>query len=252
MVRTSLFNKSNNRSIVDQKGCFQVLEHERDLSVYPASAQTAYYCAQMNVRRRQVMANLTGNAVIVQAGAMQMMIGNLEAATDVKGAGDLFKKAFASKATGESAIKPKYSGNGVLVLEPTFKYLLLEDLASWNGSMVIDDGLFLACDATVNLSTVMRNSVSSAVAGGEGLFNTCLSGSGIAVLESPVPRDELIEIQLDNDVVKIDGNFAIAWSNTLQFTVERTTKTLIGSAASGEGLVNVYRGSGRILVAPVT
>lgn len=50
---------------------------------------------------------------------------------------------------------------------------------------------------------------------------------------------------------KIDGNFAIAWSNTLNFTVERTTKTLIGSAASGEGLVNVYRGTGRILVAPV-
>lgn len=252
MIRTSLLNKSENRSIIGQKGCFQILEHQKDLSVYPSSAQTAYYCSQMNVKRRQVIANLSGNAVIVQAGAMQMMIGNLDAATDVKGAGDLLKKAFSSKATGESAIKPKYSGNGVLVLEPTYKHLLLEDLANWNGSMVIDDGLFLACDSTVNLSTVMRNSVSSAVAGGEGLFNTCLSGSGIAVLESPVPRDELIEIQLDNDVVKIDGNFAIAWSNTLQFTVERTTKTLIGSAASGEGLVNVYRGSGRILVAPVT
>ena len=54
-----------------------------------------------------------------------------------------------------------------------------------------------------------------------------------------------------NDVVKIDGNMAIAWSTGLQFTVERTTKTLVGSAASGEGLVNVYRGTGRILVAPV-
>lgn len=28
-------------------------------------------------------------------------------------------------------------------------------------------------------------------------------------------------------------------------------KTLIGSAASGEGLVNVYRGTGRVLLAPV-
>lgn len=49
----------------------------------------------------------------------------------------------------------------------------------------------------------------------------------------------------------MDGNFAIAWTNGLQFTVERSTKTLIGSAASGEGLVNVYRGTGRVLLAPV-
>ena len=56
---------------------------------------------------------------------------------------------------------------------------------------------------------------------------------------------------LDNDTLKIDGSMAIAWSQSLQFTVERTTKTLVGSAASGEGFVNVYRGTGRVLVAPV-
>ena len=83
-----------------------------------------------------------------------------------------------------------------------------------------------------------------------GLFNLCLTGSGIAVLESPVPRDELIEFNLQDDEVKIDGNMAIAWSNSLKFTVERSSKSLMGSAVSGEGLVNVYRGSGRILMAP--
>ena len=36
-----------------------------------------------------------------------------------------------------------------------------------------------------------------------------------------------------------------------RFTVERTTKTLIGSAASGEGLVNVYRGTGKVRMSPV-
>ena len=44
---------------------------------------------------------------------------------------------------------------------------------------------------------------------------------------------------------------AIAWSDSLKFTVERSTKTLVGSAVSGEGLVNVYRGTGRVLIAPV-
>lgn len=75
--------------------------------------------------------------------------------------------------------------------------------------------------------------------------------NGILCIESPVPYSELVCIDLDNDILKIDGNFAIAWSDSLDFTVERAGKSLIGSAASGEGLVNVYRGSGRVLLAPI-
>ncbi|MDD2214420.1 MAG: AIM24 family protein, partial [Oscillospiraceae bacterium] len=30
-----------------------------------------------------------------------------------------------------------------------------------------------------------------------------------------------------------------------------STKSLLGSAMSGEGLVNVYRGSGKVLISPV-
>ena len=97
----------------------------------------------------------------------------------------------------------------------------------------------------------MRSNVSSAVAGGEGLFNLGIIGNGVVCLESPCPREELIEITLQNDILKVDGNMAIAWSGSLEFTVERSGKTLIGSAASGEGLVNVYRGTGRVLLAPV-
>lgn len=44
---------------------------------------------------------------------------------------------------------------------------------------------------------------------------------------------------------------AIAWSGSLEFKVERSGKTLAGSAASGEGLVNVYRGTGKIWIAPI-
>lgn len=249
MIQTNILTSSPNKNVVAQLGRYSVIEHEKDISPKPGSEMAAYFASQMNVRRRQVVCDLQGQGVIVQAGAMQLMVGSLEAATDVKGVGDFFKKVASSAVTKESAIKPKYVGNGQLILEPTTKHILLEDLANWNGSMVIDDGLFLACDDTVNINTVMRSTLSSAALGGEGLFNTCLNGQGLVVLESPVPREELVVIDLNQDVAKIDGNMAIAWSNTLTFTVERTTKTLIGSAASGEGLVNVYRGTGRILVA---
>ena len=61
----------------------------------------------------------------------------------------------------------------------------------------------------------------------------------------------LIEVELDNDQIKIDGNMAIAWSGALNFTVEKSTRSLIGSAVAGEGFVNVYRGTGKVLMAPV-
>lgn len=237
--------------VLTELGPFTVIEYLRDLSVSPANAATAYFASEMNVRRRQVICDLKKANITLQAGAMQWMVGNVNATTGIKGVGDLFGKAIRGKATGESAIKPEYTGDGTLVLEPTYKYILLEDLADWNGSVVLEDGLFLACDSKLTHKAVMRSNLSSAVAGGEGLFNLGLSGSGVVALECPCPREELIEIYLQDDVLKIDGNMAIAWSGSLDFTVERSGKTLIGSAASGEGLVNVFRGTGRVLMAPV-
>ncbi len=237
--------------IVAERGAFKVIEYKRDLSVYPETAATAYFSAQMNVHKRQVICDLSKSNVTLQAGAMQWTIGNVNATTGVKGVGDFFGKALKGVVTKESAIKPEYTGDGILVLEPTYKYLLLEDVADWNGGLVVEDGMFLASEADVKHSLVARSNISSAVAGGEGLFNLSLEGRGIVALESFVPREELIIMNLQDDEVKIDGNMAVAWSKSLKFTVERSGKSLIGSAASGEGLVNVYRGTGKILMAPV-
>ncbi len=251
MFRINNFTNNDDIRTVTSMGAFTVVEYLRDLSVLPEQAQTAYYCNAMNVRRRQVICDLSRANVTLQSGAMQWSVGNVNATTGVKGVGDLFNKALRGSVTGESAIKPEYTGDGILVTEPTFRHILLLNLDDWGGSVVLDDGLFLACEATLQHKAVMRSNISSAVAGGEGLFNLGITGKGVLCLESPSPKEELIEIELNNDVLRVDGNMAIAWSGSLEFTVERSGKTLIGSAASGEGLVNVYRGTGRVLLAPV-
>lgn len=240
---------NNNVKVIESLGPYHVLEHQSDLSVNPMVAMVTYYAQRLNIKRRQLFVELNGTSVTVQSGAMQWMLGNLESTTGVKGVGDLFKKGIASKVTGESVIKPEYKGKGKLMLEPTYKHILLVNVGEW-GAMVLQDGLFLACDSSVQMKVTTRNSISSAIAGGEGLFNLTLQGNGIAALESPVARDELIEFDLNNDVLKIDGSMAIAWSNSLNFTVERSSKSLIGSMVNGEGLVNVYRGTGKVLMTP--
>ncbi|MDE6025030.1 MAG: AIM24 family protein [Lachnospiraceae bacterium] len=251
MVYQNYLN-SGNIVIKSSLGGMQVLEYVRDMSVSPFTSKTEYYCAQMNVNKRQLLLNLSGNGYTIQAGAMQWMSGDVQMTTGVKGVGDFLGKFVSSKVTGESTIKPVYVGNGQLMLEPTYRHILLVDVSQWNGGIVLDDGLFLACDNSVGQKVVARSNVSSAVLGGEGLFNLSLQGAGYAALESIVPMEELIEINLQNDVMKIDGNMAIAWSGSLEFTVEKSGKSLLGSAVSGEGLVNVYRGTGRIWLAPVT
>ncbi len=242
---------NQNRRIIDSRGCFKVLEYEKDLSVNAFNAQTEYFMSKMDVKRRQVVAELNGNSVVTQAGSMQWIAGSVGATSGIKGVGDLLGKLVKGAVTKESAVKPEYSGNGMLVLEPTYKFIVLQDVSQWQGGMTVEDGMFLACDGTVKRNITVRSNISSAVAGGEGLFNLSLAGSGVAVLESNVPADELIEIELDNDELKIDGNLAVCWSTSLKFTVERSTRSLAGSAVSGEGLVNVYRGTGKVLMCPV-
>jgi uncharacterized protein (AIM24 family) len=250
MVTCKNLFENKNLEVAAARGDVKVLEYKKDLSVNSTNAMAAYFASEMNVRKRQVLIELKGNAYTISAGAMQWTAGNVSMVADVKGIGDFLGKALSSKVTKESAIKPKYQGNGLLMLEPTYKHILLEEVSEWGG-IVLDDGLFLACESRVQQKVVARTNLSSAMLGNEGLFNLCLRGSGIAVLESPVPREELIEFVLQNDEVRIDGNYAIAWSDTLEFRVEKSSKSLLGSAVSGEGLVNVYRGTGRILMAPV-
>lgn len=243
---------NENVSTIDKKEGMRVVEYVTDMSVTPGGAVTSYFAHKMNVRKRQVLVELNNNEYTVSAGSMQWTLGNVEISSDVKGVGDFFGKAIKGAVTKEAAVKPKYKGTGILMLEPTYRHIILEDMAEWPTGIVLDDGMFLACESSVEQQVVMRSNLSSAVFGREGLFNLKLVGNGIVALESYVPRDELIEITLENDVLRVDGNFAVAWSGSLEFTVEKSTKTLLGSGMTGEGLVNVYRGSGKVLLAPVS
>ncbi len=246
---------NENRKVVSELGMFKVIEHQKDLSVSKTSAQNEYYSSKMNVKCRQVEIALDGtNTVKTQAGAMQIIVGNVEMNTGVTSAKGFLGSMVKAAVTNETAVKPEYSGNGQVILEPTYKHIILQNVADWgNGGLVIEDGMFLASEGGVQ-HTVIQNTqdLGTALISNEGLYNLCFTGNGIVALESYVPVEELIEYELNDDVLKVDGNMAICWSGTLKFTVEKSTKGLLGSLASGEGLVNVYRGTGKVWVSPVS
>ncbi|AIQ55428.1 AIM24 family protein [Paenibacillus sp. FSL R7-0331] len=243
--------KDNSNVIIkEQLGGFTVIEYKEDLSsTTMMEAQLNYFMSRSNMRNKQLMIELNNSEVVLSAGAMQYMVGNIEMTSGVKGVGGLMRNIMSSAVTGTTAIRPQYKGTGTILLETTYKYLWLIDVD--NDHIVIDDGMFLACESSLELSVSARKNLSSAALGGEGLFNLSARGKGVLALEAPIPSEEAVVVELNNDVLKVDGNFALMWSSTLDFTVEKSGKTKLGSAVSGEGLVNVYRGTGMVWLAPL-
>lgn len=183
-----------------------------------------------------------------------MLVGNVEMETGVKSAKGFLGSMVKAAVTNETAVKPEYFGKGQVILEPTYKHIILQDVSAWgNGGLVIEDGMFLASDGTVQHSVISNTQdLGTALLSNEGIYNLCFTGTGVVALESYVPIEELIEFDLQDDVLKIDGNMAVCWSGSLNFSVEKATKKLLGSLASGEGLVNVYRGTGKVWVSPIS
>lgn len=227
----------------------EVLEYQKLLGISnSAMAEQVYFMEKQNIRVRQIALYLNNDKVTIEKGAMSYFQGNIQMISGVN-LGNALGRMVRSAVTGEQMAQPEYTGTGLLVLEPSYKHFLVLELAE-RESIIIDDGMFYCAQGSVTVKVVSQRNITSAVAGGESLFQQQLTGPGIVVLESLVPMEEIDMIDLKNDVLKVDGNFAVLRSSTLDFTVERSAKTLVGSAVSGEGLVNVYRGTGQVWLAP--
>ena len=250
-MRTSLNIENKLNMISEMRGdsVFQVLEF--DSLKGGDSLELAIKLNQMreaDIKLRQVRIILENSAVNLEKGALSYMRGPIEIKNKVGGPLGFGKKLFSSKVTGESAFKPRYEGTGDIFLEPSFGHYALIELE--DDEIIFDDGLFYACESSVEISAHMNKSVSSMVLGNEGIFQTKLSGSGIAVLEIPVPEEEIFKCKINNDVLKVDGNFAILRTGDIEFTVEKSSKSLVSTATGGEGLLNVFRGTGEVWLIP--
>ncbi|MDG2182628.1 MAG: AIM24 family protein, partial [Mariniblastus sp.] len=213
-------------------------------------AQSLYFAHQQGMMLRQARITLNQGACKLQAGMLQFLRGSIQIETDIKGVGGFLKGAVKAMATQETAAKPRYSGSGQIFLEPTFGQLEVTELK--NEKMVIADGMFYAVESTINIKTAPMAKLTTGLFGGQGFLQTELSGTGWVVLALPVPKNEILRYTLTgpNDELKVDGTFGLLRRGDIEFTVEKSTKTLIGSAVSGEGLLQTYRGSGEVWVAP--
>lgn len=190
---------------------------------------------------RLVKITLQNETVRTESGAMYYIRGNVTMQSKAPSAGGFLK----SLATGENIFRPTYTGSGELYLEPSLSgYHILElDGDEW----ILDSGAYWASDGSIEVG-IERNKFISGLIGGEGLFQTKVKGRGKVVMVAQGPVEV---VHLRNDRLVVDGNFAIARTATINYRVEKATKSLLGSMTSGEFLVNTFEGTGTVLLAPV-
>lgn len=250
-MRSSLnfTNKLNKLAEMENDSIFQILEYENlEGATDVETALGLNIIKKSGIKLKQIRIVLEDSSVILEPGVLSYMKGNIKISNKSGGVLGLGKKLISSKLTGETVFKPTYSGNGEIFLEPSFGNFALIELE--DDEIIVDDGLFFACESSVEVGVSMQRNISAALLGDESFCQTKISGSGIVALEIPVPESEIFKCVLIDDTLKVDGNFAILRTGNIEFTVEKSSKSIIGSVTSGEGLVNVYRGSGEVWLIP--
>jgi uncharacterized protein (AIM24 family) len=185
----------------------------------------------------------SSDLVFIEAGQLHYMLGFIQMQADAPSLGG-FAKSFLTK---ERAVRPYYSGSGEVYLTPTFGEVNILDLRG-NEEWIVDKGCYLASDTGVQLG-LFQNKMMTSLFGGEGMFQTAVSGVGKVFYWSPGPVQR---VELRGQTLTVDGSFAVARTGSLEYRVERAAKGLLGSMLSGEGLVNTFSGHGAVMLAPMS
>jgi len=210
------------------------------------AAERLFFVQQAGMTLKTVRITLKNSKVRIEPGALYYMEGNLEMKAST--GGGLLKGLTRKALSGETFFVSEIHGSGVIYLEPTFGHFMLIPVD--NDEYIVDKSLFYAGTSGLDISAAAQKNVSSAVFGGEGLFQTKIKGTGTAVLYSPVPRTEIQEFALEDSRLAVDGNFALMLTSGVILRAEKSSKSWVATSVSGEGLLQTFTGSGKVWIAP--
>ena len=189
-----------------------------------------------------VKVKLENAAFRYEAGALHYMIGNLKLESKAPGMGKMMK----SLVTRERVVKPVISGTGEVFLQPSYGEYYIMDLQ--DESWILDRGAYFASEMDIEIGSFTNKAV-SAMFSGEKWFQTNVKGTGKVIITTPGPIQVL---ELNNEKLVVDGSFAVARTSGVNLKVTRASKGIFSSIISGEGLLNTFSGTGKVLIAPVS
>lgn len=234
--------KNQNLKTIDKQDPFIVVEWIKDTGTKRETSEEQFYSSKMNVHAKQIICDLNKSDTLFRNNAVLWMVGNIEeTGAGIKSAAEVFTKLKSGKSSSQSQTiseKPEYSGKGYLMSIPTNNHLHIIDVENdWQGGVTIDDNTFVACTSSLHQKINSKSSTSPTLVGGTGRPTITFHGVGKLVVEVEYPFDDLIEIKLENDILKVNCGISVAWSSTLQHTVENQT--------------DIFKGNGKVLLYPL-
>lgn len=184
---------------------------------------------------------LNNESVRTEAGVARYWLGNVEMKNQMPTVAGMLKSAM----TGNKIFRPVYAGTGKLMLAPRFHEFVAIQLNKER--FVIERGAYWASDMGVDVDVHM-NSMSAGMFSGDGFIQTAVQGTGTVIACSPGPLEV---VDLRNNRLVLDGAFCVARSASLSFTVRQSSRSLFSTVSSGQGLVQVVEGTGRVYLSPV-
>ena len=223
---------------------FDQLKGSSDLDV----ANKIFLANQAHIKLKMIKITLDKGEVVLEPGALYFMRGDLQLESSCTNGGiatGMMRKFM----SGETLFQTKISGTGDIYLEPTFGYYIIINID--DDALIFDKGSYWCSSTGIKVGAKAQKNISSALFGGEGFFQSEAKGTGIVVLNSPVPESELMVFELaNNEKLSIDGNFALCRTQDVTFKAEKSAKNLLSSITSGEGLLQTFTGPGMVWIAP--
>ncbi|MDR0949457.1 MAG: TIGR00266 family protein [Lachnospiraceae bacterium] len=166
-----------------------------------------------------------------KGGGIGKFVGAL-ARSAVSGESVFITEVSCNAASGDVAIAPSIPGSITSLDVGTRQYCL-------------NDYTFLAMESTVNYSMKRQNIGKAIFSRSGGLFVMHTEGQGKMLINS---FGSIKEIMLDNvRNFAVDNGHVVAWDSTLNYEI-KLQSGFFGSIGTGEGLINVFNGTGRLLI----
>lgn len=194
--------------------------------------------------KRQLIAQMVDHELLIREDTLSWMVG--ECAINPE-EGSRFNFGILGKNENNSSGLLRIKGNGTMALEAIDDYLMLVNMRDWQEGVVCELGLFEACEGQIKVASELATQISSMQNPQKFLRFISLAGNGVMAMRLPCLSSELVLIEVDKDELRIEGDHAIAWSKTLEFSIQEEQADAPGNAKRKQ----TFKGTGKILLSPI-
>ena len=186
-----------------------------------------------------------GESVTCEVGAMIAMSNGftVETTSQNKGGQGGIMKGLKRMFAGENFFLNHFTAtepNQTLIIGPS----LLGDIMHYpltGGTLVVQGSSWLASATGIDIDATWQG-LGKALFSGEGMFWVKCSGTGDLLLSS---FGAIYRVDVQGEHI-VDTGHIVAFEDTLQFSIQKASKSWVGSILGGEGLVCKFSGQGKL------